>query len=237
MAKNKKTVNENRMTLQVFYGDVWMNKGILTNEWDKKIFLSSLEKAGTMFRIQIYAFCVLNDRIRILAGGKDVKCPVVRRMLETTFEVFERETGLIGEEHSIPAGTSFRANILRIDDETDAMAVLRYIHLTPLSEKYAICPQDYWWTSYGGYRRRNYWKLLDMTPAMQYLSRIEKGREVRELVEFHRRGEALFNPVPSCIQRGEFEPLHVDRKTARTPEVSIENGILENFNETFMVQA
>ena len=225
------------MTRQIYYADVKMNKELFSNEWDKKLLLNALEEAQELLRVEVYAFCVLDDRLRVLAGGTDVRTRTVRRLVNAALEQFERQAELIGEKDAIPAGTQIRANILRMEDEKDALAVLRYIHLSPLTEGYTISAQDYWWTSYGGYRRRNYWKLLDMTPAMQYLSRIEKGREVRELVEFHRRGEALFNPVPSCIQRGEFEPLHVDRKTARTPEVSIENGILENFNETFMSQA
>lgn len=224
MITKKVDLTENRMTRQVFYADVRMSREILANEWDKKIFLTSLENAGALLRTQVYAFCVLNDRIRILSGGKDVKSRTVRRVLVTAFERFERETELIGEKNLFSPGTTVHAKILRIDDEKDAVAVLRYIHLTPFSEGYTICAQDYWWTSYSTYRGHYNWTLLDTAPVMRYLSRHD-SRPVHTLSEYHRRGEILHNPIPSCIEKGEFEPL---------PSAGPDHP-QGNINETFMV--
>lgn len=226
MKSNEITGSENRMTRQVFYADLRMNREILSNEWDKRIFLTSLEEARTLLRIEIYAFCVLNDRIRVLAGGKDVKSRTVRRLLAVALERYERETELIGEKDPIPAGTIIRANVLRIEDENDAVMALRYIHLSPFSEGYAISAQDWWWTSYSTYRGHYNWTLLDTAPVMRYLSRHD-SRAVHTLAEFHRRGEALHNPVPSCLRRGEYETLPLGGGCF--PQ--------EIFNETFMVHA
>ncbi len=190
----------------VYYADVRMNRDILANEWDKRIFLSSLEEARTLFRTEIYAFCVLDGRIRLLAGGSEVKRHTIRRMLTSALERYDRETDLIGEKDTIPSDTVVRANIILIEDENDAVNVLRYIHLTPFSEGYAICAQDYWWTSYSTYKGHYNWTLVDTSMIMRYLSKND-SRPEWTLAEFHRRGETLRNPAPSCIRKGEYEAI------------------------------
>ncbi len=226
MVNYDNAASENRMTRQVYYADMRMSREILMNEWDKRLFLTALEEAGELFRTEIYAFCVLDDRIRLLAGGLEVRPRTIRRMLAAAMERYERDAGLRGEAGAVPGDTVIRVNVLRMEDEKDALAALRYIHLTPFSEGYTISAQDYWWTSYNTYRGHYNWTLLNIAPVMRYLSRHD-NRPVLTLAEYHRRGEALRNPPPSCIRRGEFEIL-------------LKSGVYfpqGNFNETFMVQA
>lgn len=204
MAHTENDIIENRMTRQVFYADVRMTRNLFVAEWDKKLFLNGLEEVRSLFHAEVYAFCVLDDRFRLLAGGLDVKSRTIRRMVSASMEHFERQEEMIGEYGCVPSGTQIRANILRIEDETDALAVMRYIHLTPLTEGYTISASDYWWTSYRTYRGHYNWTLLDTAPVMRYLSQ-HSGRAEVTMTEYHRRGEALKNPVPSCIRRGEFE--------------------------------
>lgn len=199
-------LRQNRMTQLFFYADLKTSHGILANEWDRHIFLSSLEKARALLRTQIYGFCVLDDRLRLLAGGKDVKVRTVRRMLSAALERFEREAELIGEWDSIPHDTSLRVKVIRIEEETDAVLALRYIHLTPSSEGYIISAADWWWSSYNTYRGFYQWPLVDTTPVMRFLSGRDENA-AHTLTEFHRRGESLCNPVPECIRKGEYEPL------------------------------
>lgn len=226
MSSTEKDKTQNRMTRQVFYADVRMTRALLVNEWDKKRFLNAIEEARSLLRVEVYAFCVLDDRFRLLAGGKDVKNRTVRRLVSAALELFERDAELLGEKNMSVSGMQVRANIVRIEDEKDALAVMRFIHLTPFSEGYTISAQDYWWTSFSTYRGHYNWTLLDTAPVMQYLSNCP-GRVSGTLTEYHRRGEALRNPVPSCIRKGEFEIL---------PQggVCFPQG---NINETFMVQA
>ncbi len=226
MVSYDNAASENRMTRQVFYADMRMSREILMNEWDKRRFLTALEEARELLRTEIYAFCVLDDRIRLLAGGAEVRPRTIRRLLAAAMERYERDAGLRGEAGAVPSDTVIRVNIVRMEDEKDALAALRYIHLTPFSEGYTISAQDYWWTSYSTYRGHYNWTLLNIAPVMQYLSRYD-NRPVLTLSEYHRRGEALRNPAPSCIRRGEFEIL-------QKSGVCFPQG---NFNETFMVQA
>ncbi len=111
--KGKSTeVIDNRLTRQIFYADVKISRDIFANEWDKRILLTSLEEARTLFRTELYAFCVLDDRVKILAGGEDVKKRTIRRMLITMMEIFERNTELIGEKNIIPAGAVARPPVI-----------------------------------------------------------------------------------------------------------------------------
>ncbi len=223
--ENETEEPQNRLTHQLFYADVKLSRDVFMNEWDKRLYLTSLEEARTLFRTQIYAFCVLDNRIRILAGGGDVKKRTIRRMLITSLDMFEREAEVIGETDVVPAGTVVRANVLRLEDEKDALSVLRYIHLTPFSEKYTISALDYWWSSYSTYRMHYKWTLVDAEHVMKYLGRHD-SRAFVTLAEYHRRGEALGNPMPACIKKGEYENLSFQ-----------DSGLLQgNLNETFMAR-
>ena len=73
MVSYDNAASENRMTRQVFYADVRMTRNLFVAEWDKKLFLNGLEEARGLFRVEVYAFCVLDDRFRMLVGGLDVK--------------------------------------------------------------------------------------------------------------------------------------------------------------------
>ncbi len=217
--------NTNRLTREYYYADVKISRDIFMNEWNKKIYISSLEEARILFRTELYAFCILDDRIRILVGGVDVKKRTIRRMLLGSMQIFDRNTEQIEERDVIPADTMVKANVIRLDDEKDAVSVLRYIHLTPFSERYTLSAQDYWWTSYSTYRSHYRWPALDTEPIMNYLGRHD-SRVFFTIADFHRRGESLGNPVPECIRRGEYESLPVR-------EAVLLQG---NLNETFMAR-
>ncbi len=212
---------DNRQTRQIYYTDLEISCEILSNEWDRYIFLTALQEVRTLYKIEIYAFCVLSDRVRLLAGGKDVRGQTVRRMLITLFERFERGCELIGEYDVIPAGTTTRMTIVPVRDEKDALSILRYIHLTPFSEGYVINYTDYWWTSSNTYREHYTWPMVDPEAVLKYMNRHFPNPK-QFLSEYHRRGMALGNPEPSCIRARLHETLlyACDKK--------------ENLNETFM---
>lgn len=225
MASVKTGGLKSNLTRQLYYIGIRMNREVICNEWDKRLYLTALEEARTLFGTEVYAFCVLNDRIRLLTGGKDVKKRTVQRMLTATFERYERETELIGEKDAIPEGTVIRSRIVGIEDAKDAMAVIRFIHLSPYSEGYALSAQDYWWTSYNAYRGHFRWTMADIAPVMRYLSQNDT-RPVGTLKEFHRRGEMMRNPIPDCICKGGYEII--------SPGAEQPQGF---FNESFIGNA
>ena len=89
------------MMRQIYYADVKMNKELFSNEWDKKLLLNALEEAQELLRVEVYAFCVLDDRLRVLAGGTDVRTRTVRRLVNAALEQFERQAELIGEKEEV----------------------------------------------------------------------------------------------------------------------------------------
>ncbi len=206
----------NRMTGEIYYADARISKAVLANEWDKRIYLTAVEEVRDLFQASIFGFCVLDDRVRLLLGGKDVRRQTIRQMLSASFDIFDRNTSLNGENSAIPDGTSIRVNIIRMENEKDALLALRYIHLTPVSERYILCAQDYWWSSYTTYRGHYTWPMLDIRPAMQYFERNDP-RALHSLTEFHRQGEAMQNQIPDCIRRGMYEQLSMDKKGILLP--------------------
>ena len=138
MVSYDNAASENRMTRQVFYADMRMSREILMNEWDKRRFLTALEEARELLRTEIYAFCVLDDRIRLLAGGAEVRPRTIRRMLAAAMERYERDAGLRGEAGAVPSDTVIRVNIVRMEDEKDALAAMRYIVSAPAKRLFSF---------------------------------------------------------------------------------------------------
>ena len=211
---------------EIYYAELLISSEVFANEWDKRILLTALEGVRKLFDFELYAFCVLNDRVRLLAGGLRVKGSTIRHMLATLVERYVSRTEQIGESDVMPPGTSVRACIIRIEGERDAIDVLRYIHLTPSSEGYALSAGDYWWTSFSSYRGRYCWPMVDAEAVMRVLQRRDT-QAARSLLEYHRRAEYMRNPVPDCIRNGRFQPLDWTRDY-------VPQGISEeNLNETF----
>ena len=215
-----------RGTKEIYYADLKTSSEIFANEWDKRILLTSLEKLRKLFDFELYAFCILNDRVRILIGGLRLKASAVRHMLATLLERYECRTDQIGEYDLLPPGMMVRSCVVRIESEQESIDVLRYIHLTPSSEGYALSAGDYWWTSLSSYRGRYCWPMVDAEAVMQVLERQDRQAQ-RSLLEYHRRAESMRNPVPECIRNGEYHLL--DWRRDYVPAGNSE----ENLNETF----
>ena len=215
-----------RGSKEIYYTDLKVSSEVFANEWDKQILLTSLERLRKLFDFELYAFCVLNDRIRLLIGGTRLKASAVRHMLATLLERYDCRTDQIGEYDLLPPGMMARACVTRIECEQDAIDVLRYIHLTPSSEGYSLTAGDYWWTSFSSYRGRYCWPMVDAEAVMRVLQRRDT-QAGRSLLEYHRRAECMHNPMPDCIRNGRLQPLDWTREY-------VPQGISEeNLNETF----
>ncbi len=215
-----------RGTKEIYYAELTVSAEVFANEWDKRILLAILEKLRKTFDFELYAFCILNDRIRLLTGGLRLKASTLRHMLATLLERYVWKTEQIGEYDILPSLTAVRACMIRIEGERDAIDVLRYIHLSPSSEGYALTAGDYWWTSFSSYRGRYCWPMVDAEAVMQVLERQDR-QAVRSLLEYHRRAEYMRNPVPDCVKNAELHPL--DWRRDYVPLGNSE----ENLNETF----
>jgi hypothetical protein len=214
---------KNQMTREIFYADVKIGKKIFLNDWNKHIYLRLLQYNLKPFRTELYGFCVLDDRVRLLAGGQDVHPSTIRRLLEGSFEAYEDHMITKGEHELSADGIIAWLHIVRIADERDALGVLRYIHLTSSSEGYTRLAQDYWWSSYssyrkqgsmtgcGSYQKHDSWPMLDTGFLVRYMESIQPGPK-NNLTEYHRRGEALANPIPDCIRKGEFERMFLNSR-------------------------
>ena len=211
---------------EIYYSDLMITAEAFANEWDKRILLTSLEGVRKLFDMELYAFCVLNDRVRLLTGGLKVKASTIRHMLAALMERYAVKTEQIGEYDVLPPGTTAKVCIVRLEGEQDAISVLRYIHLSPSSEGYALSAADYWWTSLSSYRGRYCWPMVDAEVVMRVLERRDR-QAVRSLMEYHRRAECMHNPVPECIRSGKFHLL--DWRRDYVPQGISE----ENLNETF----
>ncbi len=134
-----------RGSKEIYYADLMAPAEAFSNEWDKYLLLNILNEFRSVYEFELYAFCILNDRLMLLAGSYRLKASTVRSMLSGLAERYLLRTEQIGEYGLLWPGPETRAGIVRIDDEQDAISVMRYIHLMPASQGYSLSAADYWW--------------------------------------------------------------------------------------------
>jgi hypothetical protein len=191
--------------VQVCYADLQVNTEVFSYEYEKMILLKEISELRNFFGLHVYAFNVLDDYLQLLLSGDHFSPKKIRHFLNALLERWRMRLAMNGEEDALTDDCVRAARAVKVPQE-DAVEVLRFIHLTPVTMGYVHEPGDWWWSSYQSYRERHEWEMLDLNAFADVLKR-RTGRNVQMFSEVHRRGAACGNPQPSCLRGVPFKPL------------------------------
>lgn len=120
---------------------------IFCDDNDRKYFLHLMKEYSYQKRVEIHAFCLMENHVHILLKAEKNYLSDYMRLIQTSYAVhFNKKTNREGHLF----GSRFKSE--PINDESYFLTVLRYILQNP--EKAFICnAEDYKWSSYSAYGR------------------------------------------------------------------------------------
>ena len=161
----------------------------LADECVKKRFLNQLLKEREKISFRVYAFCILDKEAHFL-----VNIPAYGDIRRTAAKMSQGLQKSYLRQY--PQGKE-KVSVSRKHLSPCSLAtVLEYccnIHL--LARGYAGKIQDYWWSSYSEYLRKNVTGLVETEPILQVLD-AEPRRALQKFIQYHEKYALLIKNVP-----------------------------------------
>jgi len=137
----------------------------------------------------IYAYCVMDNHVHILLDTKEKDLSVIMKGIAVRYASFYnakyRRVGHVFQDR-------FKSE--PIEDERYVLAVIRYIHNNPVKAGMVENPQEYSWSSYSAYLKKN--TLSNNLVNTDYTLGIiasEREAAIQEFIRFsHESDEEIF---------------------------------------------
>ena len=140
--------NGRKMSESGFYHVIVKGDGgriLFEGEDDRRRFLDLLEASMSEEKVNIHAYCLMENHVHLLVEDPDRRLSAFMKMLDERYAMyFAKRTGRVGHV--------FQGRYWSEPVEGDAyfLSALRYIHLNPVVGR--ICrARDYRWSSYSAY--------------------------------------------------------------------------------------
>ncbi len=144
---------------------------VLVDETKKKEFLDLFLRCYLNDKFRIFAFSVLDREIYLLAGWTEGEDASDSRVADAELAVLRRcwEYFTIWDPSVRERPAEENGGYARIRTMEDMLKACRYIHLIPITEKYASEISGYWWSSFQAYRGTYEWRYVETEPLLEYL--------------------------------------------------------------------
>jgi REP element-mobilizing transposase RayT len=216
--------------LRVDFDGAWhhvMNRGaegrqIFLAEADRIKFLALIGEASEIFRLEVHAYCLMDNHYHLLVRTPDAGLSRAMRHLNGVYtQHLNRRTERDG------ALFRGRYRAVLVDSDAYQLQVSRYIHLNPVDAGIVDHPEDYSHSSYRAYlelQTAPEWLItttvLDHfgsnSPRQEYRRFVEKGIDPETLAfyELGRMGPVFGGNAFKTMIRGrvEAEQRHTDRE-------------------------
>jgi putative transposase len=139
---------------RIIYSDAWyhvMNRGagrhkIYTDRVDREIFLQTLGEACHQFKIEIHAYCLMENHYHLLI--KTPQANLSRAMRHINGVYTQRYNRLKKIDGPLFRG---RYKAILVDADAYLLHLSKYIHLNPISARMVDNLEQYEWSSYPAY--------------------------------------------------------------------------------------
>jgi len=181
-----------------------MNRGaayrdIFQHDEHRELFLELLREIHEMFRVEIHAYCLMDNHYHLLLSTPNSNLGRAMRHLNGVYT--QRYNRLEKMDGPLYRG---RYKAILIDADNYLLSVSRYIHLNPVEARLVKKPTDYMWSSYCqfvGLEQPQAWLNVSQTLGMiglrnvrkRYKAFVEKGVDEETTVFYQQeRNQAIF---------------------------------------------
>jgi len=171
-------------------------KKIYRDDGDKKRFLGLLEDYKNRYNFLIHCFVLMDNHYHLVIETLRPNLIKIMHGLNSGY------TGYFNKKYK-RSGHLFqgRYKAIIVDKENYLLELSRYVHLNPLRAKIINKPQDYKWSSYGGYIRKKEVNNLNNYNWLLSIFGNKEKKSRRQYKEFVEEGIAkkLENPVKRAV--------------------------------------
>jgi len=171
-------------------------KKIYRDDGDKEKFLGLLEDYKNRYNFLIHCFVLMDNHYHLVIETLRPNLIKIMHGLNSGY------TGYFNKKYK-RSGHLFqgRYKAIIVDKENYLLELSRYVHLNPLRAKIINKPQDYKWSSYGGYIRKKEVNNLNNYNWLLSIFGNEEKKSRRQYKEFVEEGIAkkLENPVKRAV--------------------------------------
>lgn len=162
-------------------------KRIYHSEADYNKFLEYIQEAKKKYAFFLYAYCLMSNHYHLLLETTHANLSQIMHYINgsytTYYNIKRNRCGHVFQG---------RYKSIVVDKDSYFQELSRYIHLNPVKAKIVKSPQEYRWTSYGGYVGKKD-KVLDQEQIKKCLGM--SGGQYRKFVE--EGGGKEINPLDS----------------------------------------
>ena len=171
-------------------------KKIYRDDGDKEKFLGLLEDYKNRYNFLIHCFVLMDNHYHLVIETLRPNLIKIMHGLNSGY------TGYFNKKYK-RSGHLFqgRYKAIIVDKENYLLELSRYVHLNPLRAKIINKPQDYKWSSYGGYIRKKEVNNLNNYNWLLSIFGNEEKKSRRQYKEFVEEGIAkkLENPIKRAV--------------------------------------
>ena len=171
-------------------------KKIYRDDGDKEKFLGLLEDYKNRYNFLIHCFVLMDNHYHLVIETLRPNLIKIMHGLNSGY------TGYFNNKYKRSGHLlQGRYKAIIVDKENYLLELSRYVHLNPLRAKIINKPQDYKWSSYGGYIRKKEVNNLNNYNWLLSIFGNEEKKSRRQYKEFVEEGIAkkLQNPVKRAV--------------------------------------
>ncbi len=173
-------------------------KKIFLSDQDKNRFLETLTRMQIKYNFIVYAYCLMDNHVHLIINDNGNDISKLMKSINVSYVLyFNRKYNRCGHFFQ----NRFRSEL--ITDDTHLLEVSKYIHNNPVKANMVKQPEEYRWSSYGGYLGNVILEFIDVGKVLDIFSNI-RSKAIKEYQTYVNKIE---NTVEAIDIKDDYEDV------------------------------
>lgn len=139
-------------------------KKIFLDGYDFKKFLDYVVISKNKYRFNLYAYCLMPNHYHLFLEILQPNLSRIMQYINTAYSAYYNK-----KRNTTGHVFQGRFKSIMVDEDNYFLVLTRYIHLNPVKAKLVNYPQDYKWSSFRGYIKKNMDEYIDYPELYNHL--------------------------------------------------------------------
>lgn len=165
---------------------------------DRLHFMSLLEYGVTHYKYKIHAFCLMSNHVHIALQVENVSISKIMHNI-----TFRYAKWLNSRQKRVGHVFQGRFKSIFVASKSQLLELVRYIHLNPVRAKMVKFAENYKWSSYQSYLRKNYFSWLNIDTVLNILDE----NRLKALDKYKLIHSALLPKIEDVLEYRDMVPI------------------------------